>query len=90
MLTLICDYMCLTVSFFVWQAAADCIIPDDGENELENNIFSWSDDEGDELVDNMVKLINEDHAFSSQMFRGGVTRADVIRMRKEADAKNAK
>ncbi|VVB12077.1 unnamed protein product [Arabis nemorensis] len=73
------------------EAAADCIIPDDGENEVEDITFSWTDDEGDELVNNILKLINEDHAFNRQMFGGGgVTRGDVIRMRKEAEAENAK
>lgn len=38
----------------------------------------------------MVKLINEDHSFSSEMFTGGATKADVIHMHKETNEKNVK
>lgn len=57
---------------------------------MDESTFAWSDDEEDENVENLVKLINEGHIFSSEMFVGGATKADVIRMRKEAEEKNAK
>lgn len=74
----------------IWQASIDFIIAGDGENEIDDTIFDWSDDEEDEKVENMVKLINEDHIFNSEMFVSGAIKADVIRMRKEAEEKNAK
>lgn len=42
--------------------------------------MSWSDEEEDEKVDNMVSLINTNFKFTESMFVGGVTKLDVVRM----------
>lgn len=52
-------------------AEVDCIILDDGQNEIDESTLGWPDEVGDEKVDNMVKIINEDHSFCSEMFTGG-------------------
>ncbi|KFK28058.1 hypothetical protein AALP_AA8G466200 [Arabis alpina] len=68
----------------------DPIIADDGEEELDEAQFGWSDDEVDEKVENMVNLINKEESFCSAMFGGGVTKADVTRMIKESKEKKLK
>ncbi|VVA93799.1 unnamed protein product [Arabis nemorensis] len=72
------------------KAEADCIIADDGETELDEKEFEWSDEEEDVKVSNLLKLINEEHNFWCSEFGGGVTKADVVRMIKEAKENNAK
>ncbi|VVB11356.1 unnamed protein product [Arabis nemorensis] len=69
------------------EASVDCIITDDGENEIPDSTYVWPEDV---QVENMVKLINEESVFHSEMFVGGATKADVIRMRKEEEENNAK
>ncbi|VVB01629.1 unnamed protein product [Arabis nemorensis] len=70
--------------------AVNCIIPDDGEEELDETMLGWSNEIKDSKVDNMMRLINEEKTFCSSMFIGGATKADVVRMIKEAQEKNAK
>lgn len=55
----------------------------------------WEDEVNDEAVDNLVRLIQEGHRFNKSMFRGGITAADLARMRaerkqKEKEAKDKK
>lgn len=54
---------------------------------MEEASLGWSDDEDDEKVDNMVKLINEDFNFCKKIFRGGLTPGDLNRMRLEKKSK---
>ncbi|VVA90519.1 unnamed protein product [Arabis nemorensis] len=69
----------------------DYIIPDDGEVEIDETELGYADEVGDSKVDNLLRLINEDHNFGSSMFSGGVTKADILRMIEEAkEKKNAK
>ncbi|VVA99346.1 unnamed protein product [Arabis nemorensis] len=68
----------------------DCIIPDDGDIEIDEAELGYDDDVVDSKVDNLLRLIKEDHDFCSSMFSGGATKADVIRMIKEEKTKNAK
>ncbi|VVA92393.1 unnamed protein product [Arabis nemorensis] len=66
----------------------DSIIADDGENEVDESEFAWEKETNDPKVDDMVDLINKEHEFCNSMFSGGATRADVLRMIKEAKEKN--
>ncbi|KAF3591396.1 hypothetical protein DY000_02024946 [Brassica cretica] len=51
------------------------------------NTLEWSDEEVDERVDNLLKLIERGHKFCSSMFKGGATKSDVQRMREDAKAR---
>ena len=43
--------------------------------------MTWSDEEEDETVSNMVDLINAKYCFRHSMFVGGITKRDVDRIR---------
>ncbi|KAF2559419.1 hypothetical protein F2Q68_00016510 [Brassica cretica] len=58
-----------------------CITDDPHENWAEGVDFGWDDESVDELVDNMVHLIGEDFAFKKEMFIGGLTLAELGRLR---------
>ncbi|KAL0730796.1 hypothetical protein Bca4012_026890 [Brassica carinata] len=45
--------------------------------------FGWSDDEEDDGVENLVKLIKDGFPFNHSFFKGGASKSDVVRMRKE-------
>ncbi|KAF8105185.1 hypothetical protein N665_0162s0060 [Sinapis alba] len=47
--------------------------------------LDWSDDEVDTKVNNLMKLIENGHNFSNELFTGGVTKVDIVRMREEAN-----
>ncbi|KAG2331181.1 hypothetical protein Bca52824_002361 [Brassica carinata] len=49
--------------------------------------FLWDDEVGDETVDALVRLIREGYAFKKTMFVGGLTTADLSRMREEKKQK---
>ncbi|XP_024009273.1 uncharacterized protein LOC18013688 [Eutrema salsugineum] len=71
------------------------IIPTDEVCAIEGMDLRWADEVGDESVDVMVKLISEGYRFSTDMFTGGLTTADLVRMRtdkaqKEKEAKDKK
>ncbi|KFK42322.1 hypothetical protein AALP_AA2G241000 [Arabis alpina] len=68
----------------------DNIITDDGDIEVDESAMSWSDDEEDPKVKNLVDVINEDHNFANSMFIGGATKMDVARMVEDAKEKNVK
>jgi len=40
--------------------------------------LTWSDDEDDERVDNMVKMAKEGKSFSNEMFCGGCIPTDIV------------
>lgn len=50
----------------------------------------WEDEVNDEAVDNLVRLIQEGHRFNKSMFGGGLTAADLARMRAERNRKRKK
>ncbi|KAJ4914804.1 Uncharacterized protein Rs2_00354 [Raphanus sativus] len=50
----------------------------------------WDDEVNDELVDNLVRLIQQGHRFDKSMFVGGLTAAALTRMRAERKLKEAK
>ncbi|XP_024009313.1 uncharacterized protein LOC112084416 [Eutrema salsugineum] len=59
------------------------IIPDDTDAGTEGKDFSWSDDEDDPRVEHMLHLIGEDFEFRKHMFKGGLTQAELAKMRLE-------
>ncbi|XP_024011093.1 uncharacterized protein LOC112086411 [Eutrema salsugineum] len=59
------------------------IIPDDSDSAMEDADFSWSDEEDDPRVDNMVNLIGENFEFRKNMFQGGLSQAELAKMRLE-------
>ena len=63
------------------QVDVRCITDDPHENWAEGVDFGWDDESVDELVDNMVRLIGEDFAFKKEMFIGGLTLAELGRLR---------
>ena len=66
---------CFTI--FFWQAHVDPIIfPDSRMNPTED--LSWSDDEDDVRVENMVKMAEEGKAFSKEMFGGGCIPSEIV------------
>ncbi|ESQ34672.1 hypothetical protein EUTSA_v10009967mg [Eutrema salsugineum] len=60
-----------------------CIIPDVEDCAIEGMDLQWDDEVEDGTVDVMVKLIEEGFRFSKDMFTGGLTSADLARMRSE-------
>ena len=40
--------------------------------------LSWSDDEDDVRVENLVKMVEEGKAFSNEMFGGGVSHLRLL------------
>ncbi|KAH0907031.1 hypothetical protein HID58_038858 [Brassica napus] len=63
------------------------IIDQDPERLVDESTLTWSDDEEDEQVDNVLKLIEQNHKFCGSMFKGGATKADVEKMRAGAKAR---
>ncbi|KAG2239117.1 hypothetical protein Bca52824_089977 [Brassica carinata] len=57
------------------------IILEDPERPIDESSVTWSDEEEDETVSNMVDLINADFCFRHSMFVGGITKRDVDRIR---------
>lgn len=51
----------------------------------EGELLCLSDEEDDERVYKMVSLIRDDTRFTKKIFTCGATKADVERMREEAD-----
>ncbi|XP_024004785.1 uncharacterized protein LOC112081946 [Eutrema salsugineum] len=56
------------------------IIPDDPNVSTENMDLDWSDDEEDPKVDYVVQLIGEGFQFRKEMFKGGMTQAELVKM----------
>ncbi|KAF8100053.1 hypothetical protein N665_0232s0025 [Sinapis alba] len=54
--------------------------------EVDEAVLCFSDKEDDDSVDKMVTLIKEGTHFTKEMFKGRATKADVARMRDEANA----
>lgn len=52
--------------------------------------FGWEDETKDASVDNMVCLIGEGFKLRKEMFRGGVTATDLVRMRLEKHRRKMK
>lgn len=65
---------------FYFQVVVTCIL-EDLDRRLDDSTVSWSDEEDDDTVDNMVDLINANHSFQLSLYVGGLTKADVDRMR---------
>ncbi|XP_024015936.1 uncharacterized protein LOC18025733 [Eutrema salsugineum] len=65
------------------QASVFSIIPIPDGLSLEGVDFSWSDDEDDPSVDNMVRLIEEGFQFQKDMFKGGLTQSELEKIRIE-------
>ncbi|XP_048637595.1 uncharacterized protein LOC106353670 [Brassica napus] len=60
------------------------IIPQDPARPVDESVLVWSDEVNDAKVSFMLCCINDNHIFTKDMFRGGVTKADVERMREKA------
>ncbi|KAG2315414.1 hypothetical protein Bca52824_018536 [Brassica carinata] len=57
------------------------IIPQDSQYPIDESLLLRSDEVPDVKVDNLVTLINADHCFFKSMFKGGLTKLDVDRLR---------
>lgn len=57
------------------------IIPEDPERPLDESVLVWPDEVVDQKVDYMLTCIENNYAFTREMFGGGVTKADVERLR---------
>lgn len=60
------------------------IIPQDPHRPVDESLLVWPDESEDLKVENMLKLIASDYVFSSIMFKGGVTKMEVAKMREDA------
>ncbi|CAN7070614.1 unnamed protein product [Brassica oleracea var. botrytis] len=60
------------------------IIPQDPLHPVDESILVVKDDVEDTKVDNLLKLIHANHCFSKSMFKGGLTKQEVERMRESA------
>lgn len=73
----------VTLIFFTLQAVVHSIIAQDPTVEHMESDFVWSDEEEDEEVDHMVMLISEGYSFKREMFTGGLSAAELERIRIE-------
>ena len=60
------------------------IIPQDPQRPVDESVFVWTDEVFDKKVENLVKLICDNFVFAKDMFKGGVTKAEVDKMREES------
>ncbi|ESQ38289.1 hypothetical protein EUTSA_v10029129mg [Eutrema salsugineum] len=60
-----------------------CIIPEAPDAVSFHEDLCWSDEEEDFKVDNMVRLIGEGFQFSKEMFKGGMTQAELLKLKNE-------
>lgn len=60
------------------------IIPQDPARPVDEYVLVWSDEVVDIKVSFMLTCTNDNHVFTKDLFRGGVTKADVERMREKA------
>ncbi|KAL0716522.1 hypothetical protein Bca4012_065844 [Brassica carinata] len=66
---------------------AECKVPvrsllDDPHEEWDKeHDFSWPDEKTDEIVDTLLKLVSECFKFKNELFLGGLTAADIERLR---------
>ena len=60
------------------------IIPQDPQRPVDESVFVWTDEFFDKKVENLVKLICDNFVFVKDMFKGGVTKAEVDKMREES------
>ncbi|KAG5393608.1 hypothetical protein IGI04_023571 [Brassica rapa subsp. trilocularis] len=66
------------------------ILDDPTKNWADGTDFGWEDETKDASVDNMVCLIGEGFKLRKEMFRGGVTATDLVRMRLEKHRRKMK
>lgn len=59
------------------------IIPQDPARPVDEYVLVWSDEVVDIKVSFMLTCTNDNHVFTKDLFRGGVTKADVERMREK-------
>ncbi|KAL0696896.1 hypothetical protein Bca4012_064076 [Brassica carinata] len=73
------------------KVAVRSILDDPQEEWALGKDFSWDDETEDIAVDTLVRLIQDCYAFKREMFKGGLTVADISRLRvekqKEKEAK---
>ncbi|KAJ4917276.1 hypothetical protein Rs2_02826 [Raphanus sativus] len=62
---------------------------EDPKRPIDESTLVWSDEEHDEIVENMVDLINVNYQFTNSHFVGGVSRSEVDRLR-EASSVSSK
>ncbi|KAJ4904656.1 Uncharacterized protein Rs2_18607 [Raphanus sativus] len=66
------------------EAVVNSIIPEDPHRPLNDSVLGWPDEVFDIKVDNLLKLIFQKFVFSKDMFKGGVTKSDVEKMREDS------
>ncbi|KAH0910627.1 hypothetical protein HID58_033948 [Brassica napus] len=62
-------------------AKVTSIIPADPRTPVNDSLVNWSDDVVDAKVENLVRIISKNQLIRKEMFRGGVSKVDVERMR---------
>uniref|UniRef100_A0A0D3ECV4 DUF1985 domain-containing protein n=1 Tax=Brassica oleracea var. oleracea TaxID=109376 RepID=A0A0D3ECV4_BRAOL len=65
-------------------------IPQDPARPVDESVLVWSDEVVDVKIAYMLSYINANHVFTKNMFRGGVTKGNVERMREKAKAAGKK
>ncbi|KAL0697216.1 hypothetical protein Bca4012_064396 [Brassica carinata] len=83
--------MTITPLFVYTEVSVRSILDDPQEEWAIGKDFSWDDETEDIAVDNLVRLITDCFAFKRELFKGGLTAADITRLRadkqKEKEAK---
>ncbi|KAL0846404.1 hypothetical protein Bca101_019650 [Brassica carinata] len=69
------------------KVAVRSVIVEDKEHFKVSPDLCWSDDEEDPIVDNLMCLVQQRFPFNNSSFIGGVTMAEVNRMREEAKSR---
>ncbi|KAL0864470.1 hypothetical protein Bca101_043588 [Brassica carinata] len=70
--------------YMFFNVAVRSVIVEDKEHFKVSPDLCWSDDEEDPIVDNLMCLVEQRFPFNNSSFIGGVTMAEVNRMREEA------
>ncbi|KAJ4896352.1 hypothetical protein Rs2_23146 [Raphanus sativus] len=68
------------------KVAVRSVIVDDDELYRASPEFGWSEDEEDPIGRNLISLVEEGYPFKNSSFLGGVTMAELNRMREDAKA----
>lgn len=78
--------VCVFISglFFVLQALVSCILHVDPANAVDESLCIRPDDVPDVKVEKLVRRIMANQDIPKDMFKGGVTKADVEKMREKA------
>lgn len=71
----------------LYKVAVRSVIVDDDDFFKASPVFCWSDNEEDPIANNLISFVEQGYPFKNSSFLGGVTMAEVSRMREEAKSR---